>query len=270
MVALNFNANSVQPSYGGDAGLPDGLYDTVIIKTAQVPVEKMGAVVGAYLEITHSVIDGPLKGQTMVDRLNLSHSNPQTVEIANKQLSAYCHVLGQFNVADSQQLHNIPMKIEVGRQIDKNTKQPTTYGEIKKIYDRNGNAPGKAGAQGVQHAPPAQPQTPPPAGVHAEGGGWNGGGQPQNPPQGFGQPDQSQPQGGFGQPQPGQPQAGFGQPQGGPQPDPNAASGANWGAPAGGPQPGAFGASQPDPSQGAGGGWSPSGQPQGGPSWGAR
>jgi hypothetical protein len=186
MVALTFDARQFKPQYGGgDTGLPDGKFKTVIVNSRKVDVEKMGNYTGSYLELTHTVIEGELKGQTQVDRLNLNHSNPVTVEIANQQLSAYCHVLGVFTFTDSSQLHNIPMGIEVGRQIDKTTKLPTSYSEIKKVFDANGNEPGKAGTgpqvQHQQHAPPP-PNQPPPAGVTADGGGTWGSGPPATQP----------------------------------------------------------------------------------------
>lgn len=280
MVAMNFDARQHQPSYGGDTGLPDGRYKTVIVNSRRVDVEKMGQVTGAYLELTHGVIEGPLKGQTMIDRLNLLHSNPQTVEIANKQLSAYCHVLGVFQFVDTQQLHNTPMQIEVGRQIDKTTKMPMAFGEIKKVYDANGNEAGKQQSghatqyQGNGGQPPP-PGAPPAGGVQADGGGWGGGGQGQGGPPpgqggGFGGGGGAPPAdngGGFGGPPPGQ--GGGAPPQGG--------QDGNWGGPAGGGAPpggGGFGGppqGQGGPPAGQGGGWAPQGGGAGGaPAWGQR
>jgi hypothetical protein len=220
MVALP-NLNGIQPSYGGgDAGLPDGKY-----KTALVSVEKkdkhdqMGNLQSSYLELMHQVLEGPLTGQKQPDRLTLLHGSAEVVRIATQQLAAYTYVLNCVGAQDSQQLLNRPMMIEVGRQLDKTTKQPTAYGEVKRIFDVNGNEPGKA-AQNSQPQQPTQPQGgfgAPAGGVQADGGGWNGGA-PQGGQTAGGfqqQPQQGAPAGNWGSPAGGQPQQPQGQPQGG-------------------------------------------------------
>ena len=50
----------------------------------------------------------------MFDQLNLVNSNPQTVEIAQRTLSAICHATGKLQVNDSVDLHLVPMTIQVG------------------------------------------------------------------------------------------------------------------------------------------------------------
>ena len=122
------------------------------------------------------IIDGPQTGTVGAYRLNLYHSNQQTVEIAHRQLSAVCHVTGVFMLQDSAQLHNIPFIVEVGPQ-----KNDAQYTEVKKVFDIQGNEPGKAG-HGQAAAQPAQapagfaPQQPAqqphqPAAAPAWGGG---------------------------------------------------------------------------------------------------
>lgn len=173
MVAYSFNSQQHTPQYGGGGGgLPAGAngenvkYKCVIINSSQQNVEKNGMVTGGYLALELTPIEGPLSGTKHTDRLNLHHTNPQTVEIANKQLSAYCHVTGKFQFTDTAELHNIPLIVEIGLQKEPN---PNKYTEVKAIFDINGNQPGKAGAgpqvQQQQPAPPMQP----PAQVQATG-----------------------------------------------------------------------------------------------------
>jgi hypothetical protein len=237
MVAFTFNAQQYTPNYGGGgANLPVGKYKGVIVDAAQER-SKGG---GGFLALILTPIEGPLAGQKHIDRLNLHHTNPQTVQIANEQLSAYCHVIGVFNIQDTQQLCNIPFLFEIGWQ---KGHEPTAenpaggYTEVKAIADVNGNAPGKAGtgpaADTQQQPPAAATQQQPPATI---------------PPAGVG-------------PATGAP-AGWG---GAPAAQPAApATGGGWGSPAGGAAP----ASTPAP---AGGGWG--GPPAGGgaapPGWGA-
>lgn len=244
MVAYAFNAQQFEPRYGGSGGLPAGKYPVIITDTKQVPTKNND---GGYLAVELRVTEGPMQGGTHTDRLNLHNTNPETVRIANQQLSAYCHVTGVFQFQDTAQLHNIPFMVEIGPQ------KTGEYTEVKKLFDRNGNEPGKAGAgpQTQQSQPGAGA---PPAGFGPQGGGGapnagQGGGWG---PQGGGQPQGGAPGGGWGgQPQ-GDPNQGQGQPQGG-----------GWGGAPQGGQP------QGDPNAGqAGGGWG-GGAPQGG-GWGPR
>ena len=240
-----FNAQQYDPTQGVGS-LPIGKHP-VIIESSEVKANKAND--GGYLQLNLRIIDGPQQGTTGAYRLNLYHSNQQTVEIAHRQLSAICHVIGVFQVTDSSQLHNLPFLIEVGPQ-----KNDPQYTEVKKVFDMNGNEPGKAGAG----APAAQPQQQQPQGQ--PNGAW--GGAPQGQPQ--------QPAGGAawgGQQQPAQQPAQ--QPQGGAawggQPAQNPAP--QGGQPAWGGQP----AQQPAQQQPAqGGGWQQGGAPAGAAPWSQR
>ena len=231
-----FNAQQYDPTQGG-GNLPVGRHPS-IIESSEVKANKAND--GGYLQLNVKLIDGPQTGATGAYRLNLYHSNPQTAEIAHRQLSAICHCVGVFNVQDSSQLHNIPFIIEVGLQKGEEAAQKG-YTEVKKVFDINGNEPGKAG----QGAPAAQPQQQPAA---QGGGAW--GGQPAQQP--AAQPQGNAPAWGGGQPA-------QQQPQGAPAGD----------APAWGQQPAQQPAAQ-QPAQQAGG-WQQGGAtPAGGAPWGQR
>ena len=226
-----FNAQQYDPTQGGGS-LPVGRHP-VIIESSEVKANKAND--GGYLQLNVKLIDGPQTGTTGAYRLNLYHSNPQTAEIAHRQLSAICHCVGVFNVQDSGQLHNIPFIIEVGLQKGEEAAQKG-YTEVKKVFDINGNEPGKAG----QGAPAAQPQQQPAA------------------------------QGGFGQQQPAAQPQGNAPAWGGGQPAQQQPQGAPAGnAPAWGQQPAQQPAAQ-QPAQQAGG-WQQGGTaPAGGAPWGQR
>ena len=230
-----FNAQQYDPTQGGGS-LPVGRHP-VIIESSEVKANKAND--GGYLQLNLKLIDGPQMGTTGAYRLNLYHSNPQTAEIAHRQLSAICHVIGVFNVQDSQQLHNIPFIAEVGLQKGEEAAQKG-YTEVKKVFDINGNEPGKAG----QGAPAAQPQQQP-----AAQGGF---GQQQPAQQPAAQPQGNAPAWGDGQPAQQQPQ---GAPAGN--------------APAWGQQPAQQPAAQ-QPAQQAGGWQQGGGAPAGGAPWGQR
>lgn len=254
MVAYSFNSQQHTPQYGGGGGgLPAGPqgedvdYKVVIINSEQVPVkDSFQQIVGGYLAFDLACIEGPQKDVKHTDRLNLHHVKPQVVEIANKQLSAYCHVTGRFQFNDTAELHGIPFIVRVGLQKGDEARAKG-YTEVKALFDINGNEPGKAGAgPQVQQQQPQAPMQPA-GGVQPSGQGW--GGQP-----GI---DSNVPVPGAEQPQ-GQPGGGWGQSQGQPaQQPPQGGAPAGWGQPAQQQQP----AQQPQQQWG--------GQQQQPPGWGA-
>lgn len=236
-----FNAQQFDPTQGV-GGLPIGKHP-VVVDSSEVKPNKENN--GGYLQLNLKIIDGPQTGTVGAYRLNLYHSNQQTVEIAHRQLSAVCHVTGVFMLQDSAQLHNIPFIVEVGPQ-----KNDAQYTEVKKVFDINGNEPGKAG-QG--HAP-AQPAAAAPQGFAQQ--------QPQQ------QPQQPPAQAAWGTPA-GQQQAPQGNaPAWGQQPAQQPAA-APAGAPAWGNQQAP--AQQPPAQQPAAAGWQQGAAPAGAnPPWGQR
>lgn len=206
-----FNPMDHDPSQGGGQ-LPLGKHP-VIIESAEVKATADNA--NGMLILNLLIIDGPDKGQKGPYRLNLYHSSAEAVRIAHRQLSAVCHVTQTFQLGQDgcqlQFLFNKPFVIEVGYQKghDPNTgnSEAKGYTEIKKVYDMQGNEPGKTGAAqqpqqpqqgfgGNQPSQPSQPQQS--AGANA----WSGNGTGNGSAQG------QQPQGGnggaswAGQPQP--------------------------------------------------------------------
>jgi hypothetical protein len=264
-----FNANNFDPTQGV-GGLPIGKHP-VIIQSSEVKATKAND--GGFLQLDVLILDGPQKGSVGAWRINLYNASQQAVDIANRQMSALSHVTGVFIVQDTVQLHNIPFVIEVGPQ-----KNDPQYTEVKKIYDINGNEPGKApagggaaqpqgqggfGAPAGQQQQQQQPQQQPPA-----GGGWQppagGQQQDQNPPQ---QQQQQQPPANGGGQWAGAPAGGGFQPPAG---QPPANGGNAGGAPAGGGwQQGAAPQNQGAAPQGGGGWQPPAGGNAGGP-WGGQ
>src|ERR1700733_981834 len=182
MQNTTFNAQDYTPQQGGQ-GHPVGIFDFQITNTyAKSTKDQSGGMF--VVELTSNA--GKIE-----NRYNLWNNSTQAVEIAQKALSALCYAVGIFrinfpNLPDgSPDLQNAGKelrggrgKMEIGYQIDKETKQPTAYVEVKKILDIQGNEPGKTPVQ--QNAP--QPQQQP----AQQNGGWN------NQPQG-GQTSQTNP-----------------------------------------------------------------------------
>lgn len=244
-----FNASLIDPTQSGGS-MPTGKHPVVIRDSEIKPTsDKTSGMLVLNLEI----IDGPSKGVTGPYRLNLYNANETASRIAHQQLSAICHAIGQlaeFN--DAAVLYNRPFVVEVGLQKDPDA-AAKGYTEVKKVFDINGNEPGKAPAGGQPQGNPNQAgngggQWGAGAGQQAPqaqgGGGW-GGGQTNAAPAGQQQAPAAQ-QGGGGGWGGGQQQA----PQGGQQ----------WGGGGGQQQPPAGGGGWGGGNAGGGGGNPPWGQ----------
>ena len=167
-LGATFDATTVDPTSTYDL-FPPGRYTVQIVNSEMRP-HRNGQ--GQGLSIEMEILDGPVTGRRMFDRLNLVHANQQTVEIAQRTLSAICHATGRMQVQDSEELHLIPMIADVTVAPPKNG-----YGEQNRIRYRpldesaaqqpaRARAPAQAAAPAPrpQAAPPAQPAKPAAAG----------------------------------------------------------------------------------------------------------
>lgn len=286
-----FDARIVDPTQSAPRW-PLGRHPVRIVD-AELTGIKSGAGGMAVFEL--EIIDGPNRGFKGPYRLNLYHNDAKTVEMAQRQYSALCHVTQVLIPQDLTEHFNRPFQVEVTEQkLTQEQEQKKAAGEtvvpftqVSRLYYIDGREPGKEHL-GPQQGAAAQPQAQ--SGQPGAGGGW-GQGQQQQPQGGQQQPPagtwgggQQQPQGGQQQqPQTQQPQGGGawggggqqpaqGQPQGGGQ---AWGQGQGGGAPQGGQQAPAQGGGQTwgagAPQQPAQSGqWSQNAQPQGGgqqPNW---
>lgn len=224
-----FNALQFDPTQSAGQ-LPVGKHKVIAESSEVKPTSNND---GGYLQYNLKIIEGPNAGAGGAMRLNLYNASQKAVEIANKQMSALCHVTGVFNVTDSSQLHNIPFMVEVAPQKDN-----PQYTEVKKVFDANGNEP-KGNGQAAHSSQQQQPQQNNPVGGFGsnapQGQGQQWGqpqGQQQQPAQNGAAWGQQQPQAqGWQQQQPqgnGQGQANWNQQ---PQNNGQQQNGAAWGAP---------------------------------------
>ena len=159
-----FDASTVAPDQGGSKH-PVGSFPFTITNTSIESSKDQKS--GMF------IIEFTSPAGVIVKRYNLWHDNPQTVEIAQKQLSALCHATGIFKLDWTNQgaaLRGARGTMEVVNQTKKNAEgkyEETGYVEVKKVYDAAGNEPGKP----AQQAAPMQQQP---------NGGWT---QPQQPQQ---------------------------------------------------------------------------------------
>lgn len=183
-----FDASQIAPQQGGGKHPVGNKWDFQITHTA---IEETKDKTGGMFVVTFTSQVGQI-----VARYNIWNPSEQTRKIAQGQLSALCHAIGIFQIQFATEGANIRgarCKGDVGFQ---SGHEPTAekpeggYVELKKVYDMNGNEPGKAGnvAQqptGQQNFQPQQqtvqqPQQNVQQNQPQVQNGWNnGGGQPQ-------------------------------------------------------------------------------------------
>lgn len=173
MAQMNFDASTVEPAAPLDV-LPPGKYEAQIVQS-EMRATKAGD--GQLLWIEMDILSGQFQGRKLWDQLNLVNHNQQTVEIAQRQLSAICHAVGQIRVDDSEQLHFRPMLVSVKVQPagpDKHGVHREAQNKIAGYSALGGQgappayqpprAPAQHGTQPRQAPPPAPPRSGPPAG----------------------------------------------------------------------------------------------------------
>lgn len=154
-LGTTFDATGIEPNKPVEP-VPPGRYLSQIVASEMRPT-KDG--MGQYLWLELDVLEGPFAGRKLWDRLNLVNSNPTTVEIAQRRLSAICHAVGRMQVQDSEELHLIPMIADVKVKPPKDG-----YGasNTMRYLPRDGGR--QQPANSSRSTPPAQPvQAPQPA-----------------------------------------------------------------------------------------------------------
>jgi hypothetical protein len=131
MAEVNFTADFEDTEQSFDV-IPAGEY-IAIIEESDYKLNKKGS--GMILNLKYSVIDGPMKGRKLFENLNLKHENAQAQHISQQAFNSVCKALGFTHVQDSSQLHDKPLKIEVG--VSKNKETDELQNKIKKHVSLN-------------------------------------------------------------------------------------------------------------------------------------
>jgi hypothetical protein len=137
-----FNAAAVEPSQT-PVPVPEGDYKVVITESGPEQVKDKPN--SGMLVLKLRIMEGQYQGRELKYHLNLWNESDQASAIARSQLSAICHVIGVFNLTQSEQLHGIPFIAIVTVN--------GTYNNVRGVKDLNGNQPGKAGTTAVAAAP---------------------------------------------------------------------------------------------------------------------
>jgi len=159
MASITFDANNVETADSFDV-LPQGKYLAMAV-ASQIKPTKAGT--GDYLEITFEIIDGKGKGRKVWERLNIRNVNKKAEEISQRQLAALCRSVGVLNLQDTDQLHNIPVVLDI--EIEKRE----GYDDQNRVkgYSASGSTAPVASTPALRASTPAPAAAP----VAANGGG---------------------------------------------------------------------------------------------------
>tara|TARA_Y100001963_G_scaffold152582_1_gene237708 strand:- start:257 stop:739 length:483 start_codon:yes stop_codon:yes gene_type:complete len=155
MVALGGTYTADPDNVQGDySPIPPGEYRVHVIGS-DLKATKAGT--GNYLELEMEVLDGEHQGRKLFDRLNIDNPNQQAVDIAQRTLNAICVAVGKLSIADSNELHNIPMiavvKVDPARG---------DYGPSNSIKTYKPAGGGNVTAAAAQNNAPANSNSSPP------------------------------------------------------------------------------------------------------------
>jgi hypothetical protein len=137
MLPQDYTQGVFDPATGGGKPLiPVGTYKAMVVDSELKATSSNGYM----LVLKVLIVDGEYKGTELVERLNLVHSNQQTVQIAGRTLDAVCAAVGLTSrPSDSSAIHNKHFMIETKNVkskdwVDDNgqTREGTEGTEIKK------------------------------------------------------------------------------------------------------------------------------------------
>jgi hypothetical protein len=145
-----FDASTI-PEQQEFTALPEGQY-VMIATGSEWKVTKAGT--GQYLQFVFEVLDGPFKGRKVWARLNLQNPNQTAVDIAQRELAAFCRAVGVIKPANSAELHNKPFMATIGIEVDDRKRESNS---VKKYEAVGGVAQAPAFAPAAS-APQAAPK----------------------------------------------------------------------------------------------------------------
>jgi hypothetical protein len=151
---LDINAREVAPA-GSFEVYPEGKYLAHIIKDEDVAT-KSGT--GSMLVFDWEFLEGPHKGKTIKQRLNIKNVNPVAVKIAYAELSSICHAVKIMEPRDSKALHRLPCTLNI--VVKKRADNGELTNEIKGVEHKSacmnrGTPDVQDDADDADEAPPA-------------------------------------------------------------------------------------------------------------------
>jgi hypothetical protein len=138
MATFQFDVTGFTPQPKSYDPLEPGMYQGMIVDSA---IKQTKAGTGEYIELVIQVTDGPQSGRRLWERLNISNPNKTAEEIARTSLAELCLAVGVQKLTETEQLHDIPFRMEV--QIDR---KDTTRNRIMGYLSASGSRPAAAAA----------------------------------------------------------------------------------------------------------------------------
>ena len=154
-----FDASTVEPTTPFEI-LPPAKYLAQVVASEMRPT-KDG--LGQYLLLELDILEGPYAGRKLFDRLNLVNANPDAVQMAQRSLSALCRAAGKMQVSNSEQLHLIPIQIDVkvrppkGQYGESNSIRYLSTSDTPPVVSPSPSSAPAAAAQPTGFARPAAP-----------------------------------------------------------------------------------------------------------------
>ena len=155
---FNFNAEEVEPRTAYEP-LPAGWY-VAMITDSEMRQTRSG---GQMLQLRLDIVEGDYENRVIYDRLNLIHDNPDAVEIAQRTLSSICRAVGIMQPKDSEDLHDVPLRIKLAIRPASNGYEASN--NVKAYEPVKSAAPGvakprQAAPNQAAPAAPARPKKP--------------------------------------------------------------------------------------------------------------
>lgn len=122
---LNFDATQIEITNNFEL-IPDGTEAVAVITSSEVKKTKDGT--GQYINLKFELIDGAYKGRVVFEKLNIQNKNEKAMKIAYETLAKICNAVGKTQIQQSEDLHDIPIKIKIGL-----TKEQDGYDQQNKI-----------------------------------------------------------------------------------------------------------------------------------------
>lgn len=150
----NMNLASKDYESEGFELLPPMDYKAHVVKSS---IETNKKQTGEVLTLEFEILDGAYKGRKFWDRLNISHENTTTEEIARKQLRKLIEAAGlPLDLKDSEKLHYKPVVAVIKQEIRKDNGEKTNRVAYYKSIE-SADTPTEAQAEEAAPVPKAQP-----------------------------------------------------------------------------------------------------------------
>ena len=104
---------SQPPADAAPGLLPKGDYQAKVVESAVVPTASGS---GEMLKLVFEVTAGDFRRRRIVERLNIVNAHATAQRIAQEKLGRLCAAAGLSGIADSDELHGIPVVIRVDIQ----------------------------------------------------------------------------------------------------------------------------------------------------------